>query len=61
METQRVKEIIEAPTMINVSYKGVPVYIESLDDSSRTAVVFPLDEMDHLQEVDIDGLVEEGP
>lgn len=61
MDSQRVKEIINSPVMINVTYHGIPVYIEEVDPGSQTAVVLPLDEMDHQQEVDIEGLVEEGP
>ncbi|SES21511.1 H-type small acid-soluble spore protein [Salipaludibacillus aurantiacus] len=61
MDSQRVKEIINSPVMINVTYRGIPVYIEEVDSGSQTAVVLPLDEMDHQQEVDIEGLVEEGP
>ncbi|MCE7791110.1 H-type small acid-soluble spore protein [Salipaludibacillus sp. CUR1] len=61
MDSQRVKEIINSPVMINVTYHGIPVYIEEVDPGSQTAVVLPLDEMDHHQEVDIEGLVEEGP
>ncbi|PYZ91697.1 H-type small acid-soluble spore protein [Salipaludibacillus keqinensis] len=60
MDSHRVKEIIDAPVMINVTYHGIPVYIEEVDESTQTAIVFPLDEMDHQQEVDLKGLIEEG-
>ncbi|WP_416147971.1 H-type small acid-soluble spore protein [Salipaludibacillus sp. HK11] len=61
MDHKRAKEIIESPNMINVSYHGFPVYIEEVDDGTQTAVIFPLDEMDHQQKVDLEGLIEEGP
>ncbi|MBU9722387.1 MULTISPECIES: H-type small acid-soluble spore protein [Bacillaceae] len=58
MDIQRAQEIIESPTMINVNYHGIPVYIQQVNSNENTANVFPLDEMDHEQEVDINGLVE---
>ncbi|RKL67851.1 H-type small acid-soluble spore protein [Salipaludibacillus neizhouensis] len=61
MDNHRIKEIIESPVMINVSYHGIPVYIEEVNEANNTATIFPLDEMDHSQEVDLSGLVEEGP
>ena len=61
MNSQRVKQIIESPMMINVTYHGIPVYVEQLDEESQTAAVFPLDNMDARQEVDLAGLIEEGP
>ncbi|WP_280771180.1 H-type small acid-soluble spore protein [Salipaludibacillus daqingensis] len=61
MDSQRVKQIIESPVLINVTYHGIPVYIEELDEGNQLASVFPLENMDAHQEVDIDGLVEEGP
>ncbi|MDQ0256971.1 small acid-soluble spore protein H (minor) [Evansella vedderi] len=56
MDTQRAQEIIDSPTMINVSYNGIPVYIKEVNNNMAT--VFPLDEMDNVQEVDVEGLIE---
>ncbi|WP_096186020.1 H-type small acid-soluble spore protein [Evansella halocellulosilytica] len=61
MDKQRAQEIIESQTMINVSYHGVPVYIQEVHANNDKAIVFPLDEMENEQEVDLKGLVEEGP
>ncbi|SHG50503.1 H-type small acid-soluble spore protein [Ornithinibacillus halophilus] len=59
MDKQRAEEIINAPNMINVKYHGFPVYIQQVNQEKAT--VFPLDEMHHQQEVDLNGLYEEGP
>lgn len=61
MNSQRVKQIIESPVMINVSYHGIPVYIEEIDEENQTASIFPLENMESQQEVDLAGLIEEGP
>ncbi|MFD1039304.1 H-type small acid-soluble spore protein [Virgibacillus byunsanensis] len=59
MDSQRAQQIIESPTMINVNYNGIPVYIQEVHSSDKTATIFPLDEMDHEQKVELDGLVEQ--
>ncbi|MDG5790067.1 H-type small acid-soluble spore protein [Evansella sp. AB-P1] len=59
MDSQRAQEIVDSPTMINVSYHGVPVYIQEVNTNKETARIFPLDEMENEQEVDINGLIEE--
>ncbi|MBB5174723.1 H-type small acid-soluble spore protein [Texcoconibacillus texcoconensis] len=61
MNTQRAQEIINAPVMINVEYHGIPVYIQDVNEDDETVTIFPLDEMDNTQEVDLTGLVEVGP
>ncbi|WP_010531367.1 H-type small acid-soluble spore protein [Lentibacillus jeotgali] len=61
MESDRAQEIIDAITMTNVKYHGFPVYLKEINEENDTALVFPLDEMDHEQEVDLNGLFEEGP
>ncbi|MFB4169099.1 H-type small acid-soluble spore protein [Virgibacillus sp. JSM 102003] len=61
MDRNRAQEIIDSLAMINVKYHGIPVYIQEINDNSETATIFPLDEMDHEQQVDLDGLFEEGP
>ncbi|UCZ53174.1 H-type small acid-soluble spore protein [Bacillus shivajii] len=61
MNSQRAQEIINSQQMINVNYHGVPVYIQNVNPNDETATVFPLDEMKNEQEVDLEGLIEEGP
>lgn len=54
---KRVQQIIDSQELVQVTYHGIPVYIQSLD-STHIATVFPLDNIDDLQSVDIDGLLE---
>ena len=61
MEIQRALEIIESPVMVNVNYHGIPVYIKEVNSNQQTAIVFPLDEMEHEQVVELNGLTETGP
>jgi len=61
MEIQRAMEIINSVEMINVSFRGIPVYIKEVHSSNQTATVFPLDEIDHEQIVELNGLFELGP
>ena len=61
MEIQRAIEIINSVEMINVSFRGIPVYLKEVHSSNQTATVFPLDEIDHEQIVELNGLFELGP
>lgn len=61
MEIQRAMEIINSIEMINVSFRGIPVYLKEVHSSNQTATIFPLDEMDHEQIVELNGLFEIGP
>jgi small acid-soluble spore protein H (minor) len=61
MDIQRAVEIIRSPAMVNVNYRGIPVYIKEVHSQQQTATVFPLDEMEHEQIVEINGLSEAGP
>lgn len=61
MEIQRAMEIINSVEMINVSFRGIPVYLKEVHSSNQTATVFPLDEIDHEQIVELNGLFELGP
>ncbi|WP_047980311.1 H-type small acid-soluble spore protein [Ornithinibacillus contaminans] len=59
MEPNRAKEIIDADVFVNVTYHGIPVYLQAVQED--VAKIFPLDAMNHVQEVDIEGLSETGP
>ena len=61
MDIERVKEIIDSRALINVNYHGIPVFIQQIHGDNKTATVFPLDEMDREQVVELNGLVEDGP
>ncbi|TRM10988.1 H-type small acid-soluble spore protein [Lentibacillus cibarius] len=61
MEADRAQEIIDSITMINVNYHGFPVYLKQINHREEMATVFPLDEMEHEQRVDLHGLAEDGP
>jgi len=61
MDIQRAFDIINSPAMVNVSYRGIPVYIKDINPLEQTATVFPLDNLNHDQIVDLHGLAEKGP
>ena len=58
MDTKRASTIISMPTMVEVTYNGKPIYIESVNDSRGTAMVHPLSEPTNRQEVPVANLTE---
>ena len=58
MDSERAKEILQSQALINVSYRGIPVYIQDIIEERQMARVFPLDEMNNEQDVDLGGLHE---
>lgn len=58
MNTQRAKEIAASPVMANVTYNGVPIYIEQVDEESGTATIYPLDQPENKQKVSVSSLKE---
>ncbi|MBO8177093.1 MAG: small acid-soluble spore protein H [Bacillus sp. (in: Bacteria)] len=58
MNTERAKEIAASPVMANVTYNGVPIYIQQVDEESGTATIYPLDEPDNKQTVSVNSLKE---
>ncbi|WP_099159130.1 H-type small acid-soluble spore protein [Virgibacillus ndiopensis] len=56
MDIHRAQEILNSPVLINVNYHGIPVYIQDINQD--TATIFPLDEMNNEQQVDLNGLSE---
>jgi small acid-soluble spore protein H (minor) len=58
MNTQRAKEIAASPVMANVTYNGVPIYIEQVDEQNETATIYPLDEPKNKQTVSVSSLKE---
>nr|WP_295970057.1 H-type small acid-soluble spore protein [uncultured Bacillus sp.] len=61
MDVKRAEEILHSPVLINVSYRGIPVYLTGVNSTEQTASIFPLDNMEHEQMVDVNGLRELGP
>ncbi|GJM67998.1 hypothetical protein HMSSN036_02140 [Paenibacillus macerans] len=35
MNSQRAKEIVASPTMVNVTCDGIPIYIQHVDEKKR--------------------------
>ncbi len=61
MDISEAKYVMEQPYLIHVKYRGIPVYIQEVHEEDGTATVFPLDNMEHVQVVDLDGLYEDNP
>jgi small acid-soluble spore protein H (minor) len=58
MNTQRAKAIAASPDMKNVTYQGVPIYIEHVDEQTETARIYPLDKPEQKQTVPVQSLLE---
>ncbi|HHY20979.1 MAG TPA: H-type small acid-soluble spore protein [Bacilli bacterium] len=59
MNKHRAKEIMESPTIVNVTYGGVPIYIQSVDEANEMARIYPLDEPNKEQDVPLSNLIEQ--
>lgn len=59
MNKQRAQEIAASPVMANVTYEGVPIYIQHVDEKNETARVNPLDQPENEQEVPLYSLNED--
>jgi small acid-soluble spore protein H (minor) len=40
MDLSRAQEIIESPRKIDVQFEGMPIWIDSVDETSKTARVY---------------------
>ncbi|MDE3838844.1 small acid-soluble spore protein H [Bacillus methanolicus] len=58
MNSQRAQEIAASPVMANVTYNGVPIYIQNVDEKNETATIYPLDEPENIQNVSLSSLTE---
>ncbi|GAJ40228.1 small acid-soluble spore protein H [Parageobacillus sp. VR-IP] len=58
MNVQRAKEIAASPVMAHVTYNGVPIYIEQVDEENGTATIHPLDQPENKQNVSVSSLKE---
>lgn len=53
MDDERAKEIIISPIMYEVTYNGVPIYIESINSDNTTANIHFFDQPNSSQKVSI--------
>ncbi|MBO8170896.1 MAG: small acid-soluble spore protein H [Bacillaceae bacterium] len=58
MNTLRAKAISESPVMAHVTYNGIPIYIQHIDEKNETARIYPLDQPENEQEVPVASLIE---
>ena len=59
MDDERAKEIIFSPIMYEVTYNGVPIYIESINSDNATANIHFFDQPNSSQKVSISSLIEQ--
>lgn len=59
MHNKRAKEIVDSPNMIKVTYDGIPVYIEDVNEDNNIAKIRFLDQSGKVDQVSITNLVEE--
>lgn len=58
MDVQRAQEIVNMPTMVNVTFNGNRVYIEHVDQDKQTATIHPLNNPSSKQSVPVKNLQE---
>lgn len=58
MNKQRAQEIAASPVMANVTYNGVQIYIQNVDENNETARIYPLNQPQSEQEVPVSSLME---
>ncbi|MDG5790076.1 small acid-soluble spore protein H [Evansella sp. AB-P1] len=58
MNIQRAKEISQSPDMKDVVCNGQRVYIQHVDEQNETARIYPLEQPEQEQEVNVDSLTE---
>lgn len=59
MNSQRAKEIVASPSMLDVTCDGVPIYIQHVDEKNETARIFPLGQPENEKEVALSQLNEQ--
>lgn len=58
MNKQCAQQIAASPVMANVTYNGVQIYIQNVDEANETARIYPLNEPNNEQEVPVSSLME---
>ncbi|MGD8192302.1 small acid-soluble spore protein H [Brevibacillus ginsengisoli] len=59
MDAQRAQEIASSPVMAQVTYNGVPIYIQHVSERNQTARIYPLDQPEKEQMVPLSTLQEQ--
>ncbi|MFD0694249.1 H-type small acid-soluble spore protein [Paenibacillus sp. GCM10027628] len=59
MNSQRAAAIAASPVMANVSYEGVSIYIQHVDEDNETARIYPIGQPEQEQVVPLNQLVEQ--
>ncbi|XMB85628.1 H-type small acid-soluble spore protein [Mycoplasmatota bacterium WC44] len=59
MNNQRARDILSSPDMINVTYNGAQVYIETINEVNNTATIHFLNQPENKQEVSLNNLIEQ--
>jgi small acid-soluble spore protein H (minor) len=59
MNSQRAREIADSPVMANVTFDGVPIYIQHVNENDETARIYPLDQPENEQNVPVNSLMEQ--
>jgi small acid-soluble spore protein H (minor) len=55
---QRAQEIVTSPIMTDVTYQGVSVYIQHVDEQNEMARIYPIDQPENEQSVPLKNLTE---
>ncbi len=58
MNKTRAIEIASSPVMAKVTYEGVPIYIEKINEDNGIAYIHPLDKPENTEQVSIQNLEE---
>jgi len=58
MDRKRAIQIASSPIMANVTYDGMGIYIENIDENKGTAKIHPLHQPEKRQDVPISSLIE---
>ncbi|MNC53565.1 Small, acid-soluble spore protein H [compost metagenome] len=59
MNIQRAQEIAASPIMEHVTYEGMQIYIQHVDENTEMARIYPLKQPENEQTVPVRNLVEE--
>lgn len=56
---QRAQEIVDSPNMANVTYQGLKIYIQHVDETTEMARIYPIDDPEKELTVPLHNLIEE--